>query len=120
MRFNNNVAIFSDTSILKHLTRQAIYFFITSIMFLGQWKKDKRHGEGVYKYPNDDIYEGSWREDNRDGLGTYVYKEIGIKFVGIWINGKMQGSGQVKYPKYTFYGTFKDNMVKFVLEELIN
>lgn len=33
----------------------------------------KRHGQGVYLYPNGDVYQGYWEQDMKQGMGMYSY-----------------------------------------------
>ena len=35
------------------------------------WKK--RHGKGIYCYPNGDVYDGQWKNDKKHGFGQYTY-----------------------------------------------
>lgn len=42
--------------------------------YIGQrniWKK--RHGKGIYYYPNGDIYDGQWKNNKKHGFGQYTY-----------------------------------------------
>lgn len=39
----------------------------------GNYKDDRRHGQGVYYYDNGDIYDGEWRKGRKEGRGTYVF-----------------------------------------------
>lgn len=32
---------------------------------------NKRHSQGVYYYANGDIYDGEWKNDKKHGNGTY-------------------------------------------------
>lgn len=81
--------------------------------FLGDWRRDQRHGFGAYYYANGDVYEGHWRKGVKEGLGTYTWgnsKEV--KFLGTWVNGVMEGPGQIIHPNHRYHGHFKFNMVK--------
>ena len=40
----------------------------------GEWKDNKRHGNGHMEYANGDTYTGDWVNDKREGHGVYVYK----------------------------------------------
>lgn len=83
------------------------------ITHTGDWKEDKRHGQGKYTYAQGDVYEGDWESDERHGLGIYVYKISEVIMFGIWEKGKMEGRGKIKYPTFTFHGRFLHNMVRF-------
>ena len=38
----------------------------------GEWKDDKRHGNGHMEYANGDKYTGEWVADERTQNGVYV------------------------------------------------
>ena len=39
----------------------------------GEWKNDKKHGQGTKYFANNDRYEGQWNENKRHGKGTHTY-----------------------------------------------
>lgn len=46
---------------------------------LGDWRKDRRHGNGIYYVQNPDgklnrVYSGGWAHNLKHGMGTYFYK----------------------------------------------
>jgi hypothetical protein len=53
---------------------------------------------GVYNYSNGDKYEGEWREDKRHGQGTYTFSN-GDKYVGDFLDGGFHGQGTYTYGK---------------------
>ena len=46
--------------------------FVKGKSYKGETKFGKRHGKGVYLYPNGDMYDGEWRKSKRDGKGVLV------------------------------------------------
>lgn len=48
-----------------------------------------------YTYVNGDRYEGEWKDDRRHGQGIVVYMspegEVVEKYEGQWVSGKMHG-----------------------------
>ncbi|KAL7490407.1 hypothetical protein ACHAWT_000009 [Skeletonema menzelii] len=41
-------------------------------VYEGEWKDDKKHGNGTYKWATGtSYYEGEWKGDKRNGKGTY-------------------------------------------------
>ncbi len=48
---------------------------------------DKKHGHGVYTWPDGRVYDGQWVNGRQDGMGKYTDKE-GITKVGMWSKGK--------------------------------
>ena len=43
----------------------------------GEFKDDKRHGNGHMEYSNGDTYTGDWVNGNRESHGVLVYKSGG-------------------------------------------
>ena len=52
--------------------------------YQGYWENGRRHGEGVFTYPNGDVYSGWWRFGEKEGTGTYTSKATGMKMFGEW------------------------------------
>mmetsp|Transcript_31364 Transcript_31364/g.57560 ORF Transcript_31364/g.57560 Transcript_31364/m.57560 type:complete len:256 (-) Transcript_31364:85-852(-) len=68
--------------------------------YVGEWKKGKKHGFGVYKYANGDLYEGDWANGLYQDRGKYVYAN-GDEFLGFFEAGNKKHG--------TFY--FRDGRV---------
>ena len=76
--------------------------------YLGEFKDDKRHGQGTYTFPNGEKYEGEYRDDKRNGRGTYTFPD-GEKYVGEFKDGNYHGQGTFTYAYGEKYvGEFKD------------
>jgi hypothetical protein len=84
--------------------------------YTGEWKNDKRDGDGcieyasgniiegefdnnnfndkngIYRFKNGDEYRGEFKDYNFHGKGTFIYKD-GRKYVGEWRFGKKHGYG---------------------------
>jgi len=58
--------------------------------YVGEYAKGKRHGYGVYSFPNGDQYTGEYEEDLPQGYGVYVFAS-GQKYEGHWEKGKKHG-----------------------------
>jgi len=39
--------------------------------YQGYWENGRRHGEGVFTYPNGDVYSAWWRFGEKEGTGSY-------------------------------------------------
>ena len=75
----------------------------------GYWENGRRHGEGVFTYPNGDVYSGWWKFGEKEGTGTYQFKATGMKIYGQWKQSKVT-TGKWIYPNGTFYeGSFANN-----------
>jgi len=82
--------------------------------YIGQWKKDMRHGVGKNVFDGDiyfgefrfdlqhgvgqlktadgDFYEGEWKVGNQDGFGVYHWSD-GSSYTGDWKLGNPHGEG---------------------------
>ena len=56
----------------------------------GEWKKDKKHGQGTFTFANNDKYVGKYKDDLSHGQGTYTFAD-GRKDVGEWENDNLNG-----------------------------
>jgi len=80
----------------------------------GYWIDNKKDGEGVFKFKNNDKFSGIWKSDMKHGLGTYTFCKTGAVLTGMWSNDKKINNFQVFYPisdrtGFTFYGTWDEN-----------
>ena len=66
-------------------------------MYVGEWKKHKYYGKGIYIYSNGDKYIGEWKKDEyfapdnlkeRDGKGTFTHANGKVE-EGIWKKNKL-------------------------------
>ena len=55
-------------------------------VYVGEWKADKKHGEGRMAFKDGAVYDGSWRHHKRHGRGVYRYVN-GDSYVGQWFTG---------------------------------
>jgi hypothetical protein len=42
--------------------------------YIGEMKKEKMHGQGLYTFKNDEIYKGGFKNDMFHGTGVYTYQ----------------------------------------------
>ena len=67
-------------------------------IYEGEFKNDKRNGNGKLYYKNlKDTYTGNFIDNNLTGNGTYEWSN-GEKYSGNFLNGKMHGKGIYKWP----------------------
>ena len=43
--------------------------------YTGDTKLGKRHGKGLYLYPNGDMYDGEWKWGKKHGFGKYTFSD---------------------------------------------
>ncbi len=67
-----------------------LFEFKPDLGYWGEWKDDKRSGQGIYNWGNGLKYEGQWEDDKRNGEGT-LYLANGNQLTGTWKDDKMNG-----------------------------
>ena len=81
---------------------QGMYIFANGDRYQGAWKDGKKQGPGIYLYLADnefkgDIYVGEYKFDLYNGQGTYIWKD-GYKYTGNWLDNNQDGQGIYIYP----------------------
>ena len=65
----------------------------------GEFLGKKKHGYGIETFPlNGGFYKGNFKEDKKDGEGTLELPN-GYKYTGSWRNGKREGKGEEFIPR---------------------
>ena len=49
-----------------------IYTYDDGSKYVGEWKDDKKHGQGTYTWPSGDTYIGEYKDNKKHGQGTYT------------------------------------------------
>ena len=77
--------------------------------YVGEWKDDKRHGQGTFTFgPGEfygDVYVGEWKDNLYHGQGTYTYAD-GDKYVGEWKDDQFHGQGTYTFADGERYAGF--------------
>ena len=47
------------------------YIFKNKSRYIGEYENGKKHGQGIFYYPDGSRYEGSWIDDVRNGTGCF-------------------------------------------------
>ena len=88
---------------------QGTYTSAEGEKYVGEYKNDKMHGQGTYTFADGDKYIGGFKDDKKHGQGTYTSAE-GEKYVGEYKNDKMHGQGTLTLTEGDKYvGGFKDD-----------
>ena len=78
------------------------------LKYVGEWKDDKKHGQGTFTNPEGDKYVGEFKDDNRHGQGTSTFAD-GNKYVGEYKDDKIHGQGTTTFATGEKYvGEWKD------------
>ena len=59
-------------------------------MYVGQWKENKMHGDGVFTWADGRKYSGAYLADKKHGFGEFTWPD-GRYYTGQWADGKMHG-----------------------------
>jgi hypothetical protein len=79
-----------------------IYTYDDGAKYVGEWKGDKKHGQGTYTWPSGSSYVGEWKDGKKHGQGTYTY-HTGGSYIGEYKNDKKHGQGTYTYPDGSIY-----------------
>ena len=67
----------------------------------------RRHGRGIYRWPDGSWYEGDFRDGRRHGQGVFVWPN-GERYEGEYRNGEADGRGVYRWPDGDSYeGEFR-------------
>lgn len=67
-------------------------FYSESLVYLGEIKNKKKHGQGIIVFSNGDSYAGSFEHDNIQGSG--ILKSERSKYDGEWKLNRKHGKGK--------------------------
>ena len=85
------------------------YIDLTLDRYVGEFKDEKRHSQGIMTYTNGDKYVGEWMDDKQNGKGTLTTAN-GSKYVGEFKDDKKNGQGAYTARNGDKYvGEFKDD-----------
>ena len=88
---------------------QGIRGYVDGDKYVGEYKDDRRDGEGTSTYANGTKYVGEWKDGYRHGQGTLSVAD-GTEYVGEWKDGKMNGQGTFTLAGgLKFIGEWKDD-----------
>jgi hypothetical protein len=91
----------TDLSVIWH-NCVGIYTYDDGAKYVGEWKGDKKHGQGTYTWPSGSSYVGEWKDGKKHGQGTYTY-QTGGSYIGEYKNDKKHGQGTYTYPDGSIY-----------------
>ncbi len=76
----------SDTSLLWNNCFGTLTY-VSGAKYVGEYKDDKKHGQGTYTFTEGASYVGEFKDDNFHGQGTYTHND-GERQTGFFINGE--------------------------------
>ncbi|CAE7351423.1 PIP5K4 [Symbiodinium sp. CCMP2456] len=79
------------------------------IKYTGQWKGDKRDGQGLQEWPDGARFDGQWRNGLAEGFGKFIHAD-GDVYEGQWKDDKANGEGVYHHADGSRYvGEWKDD-----------
>lgn len=79
--------------------------------YKGDFKEDKKCGNGEIIFKNKDVYKGEFANDLINGFGKYIWKNEKMEFSGNFTEGKINGEGFLKWNNDMYYkGMFKNGI----------
>jgi len=85
------------------------YKWANGYKYIGEWKDNKKHGQGTHTWANGDKYIGEWKGNKRHGQGTLTWKK-GDKYLGEWKDSERNGQGTYTWANGDKYiGEYKDS-----------
>lgn len=75
---------------------QCEWFPETEGEYIGEWKDDKRHGQGTMKWINGTKYEGKYNNDRRHNVTGKITFNNGDTYDGGWVEDRMEGFCTIK------------------------
>lgn len=70
--------------------------FPSGAKYIGEFRRGKIHGKGIFYYSDGNKYIGHWVNQNREGEGRMVFKN-GDEYLGGFKNNKFSGEGTMSY-----------------------
>ncbi|KAK8838725.1 hypothetical protein M9Y10_032764 [Tritrichomonas musculus] len=108
--FENGSYYFGDFQKGEFNGRGVFTDVVTGEEYEGEWKDNRRNGEGVLQFSDGSKYIGHFLNHKRDGQGQYTDKE-GNHYIGEWKNNMIEGEGQMTYANGDIYmGEFKKGL----------
>ena len=93
--FHNNILEYNNAKYqgnVKAFSREnnGILFWDNGHIYLGQWKKNKIHGKGLFVFPNGSYLYSTFNEDQLNGL-TLMKLVSGHLMIGNWSHNRKLG-----------------------------
>ena len=112
--FINYKEIYIGGVLISDITQRekfGLNIYGNNCFYIGQWKKNAKHGTGVLKLNENVLYIGSFMKNQINGFGILLYKKEEILYFGNFIEGKFNDGLCYNQKKGNFYrGKVKNGM----------
>ena len=79
---------------------QTTYTWPSGNKYVGEFKNNGTHGQGIYIWPDGSYYAGEWKDGKKDGQGTITWvDDKNIKYIGEFKNDRPHGQGTIYYKR---------------------
>ena len=88
----------------------AVFTYANGEIYIGEYKNDKRHGQGTFSFNDGTQYVGKWKNNKFDGQGMETNPK-GDKYIGEFKNNKRHGQGTLTFANgdAPLIGLWKEN-----------
>ena len=87
------------------------YNYSNGCHYDGNWRANRRHGQGTFKWPGGAIYRCEFKNERRNGPGALTYSDTS-SYEGEWRNDMKEGQGTFVWPGGAKYvGQFRDDQM---------
>jgi hypothetical protein len=71
-------------------------------VYIGQWRRDMKHGRGTLRFAAGGVYQGAFRVGAMEGQGVYCFAD-GARYEGQYKAGKKEGRGVYQFADGSTY-----------------
>ena len=86
-----------ETGVFEGEEESKQHEYANGCFYDGNWKANRKHGQGTFKWPSGAIFTGEFKDDKRHGEGKFTYADKST-YNGGWVNDKRNGRGVFKWP----------------------
>ena len=72
-------------------------------MYVGEWRNNKKNGQGKMTYKDGSVYYGHWKDDKRHGQDCKMTWTNGTIYEGDFEEDVRHGSGKYIWPNQCYY-----------------
>ena len=112
MENEKQVAIYSGSWLNGNKEGQGKFSYTNGGVYEGSFSNGERDGLGIYTYPNMDHYKGQWKQNKKNGEGEYFKFESKIVVRGTWVDGVITGSIKISREDGELEGEVEDGALK--------
>ena len=108
----SNISSVSPNPAKPELKKPEVPIDTTDEKYIGEYKDEKRNGQGKMVYKNGDVYQGEWKDGKRNGQGKLHIFNEGITYEGEWKDDNKEGFGTLTWDDgyVNYQGEFKNGL----------